>query len=43
MTNKIFVITQLLAVASLARIVTDGIWTGHDWYNDTFGIGNKNG
>ena len=33
----------LLATFSEAAIVEDGIWTGHDWYDDAKNIGVKNG
>ena len=31
-----------MAVAN-AAIVEDGIWTGHDWYDDDLNIGIMNG
>jgi chitodextrinase len=33
----------LLAAFSEAAIETDGIWTGHDWYDSASKIGVKNG
>ena len=36
-------IVPLLAAATQAAIVKDGLWTGHDWYDEEARIGVVNG
>ena len=31
------------ALASLSIAYEDGVWSGHDWYNEDEGVGIKNG
>ena len=30
-------------IATLGYAYTDGVWSGHDWFNEDEGVGVKNG